>query len=83
MSVWGGIRRLERQQAKRAASEPDNLWYQFRVAASCPPDKTLVVDSYLADPVDRDPARARRDALHRLDGAFSAHDPLGGGLPPR
>lgn len=41
ISVMRGIRRLERQQAAEAAFEPDNLWYQLRVAASCPPDKTL------------------------------------------
>ena len=49
-SILGGIKRLERQQAKLAGHEPDDLWYQLRVAASCPPDKTLNIRSGVVSP---------------------------------
>ena len=44
------LRRLEKQQAKEAALEYDDIWYQFQVAPSCPPDKRLHIRGGIALP---------------------------------
>jgi len=39
--IEGRIDRLQKANARKAAFEPGDMWCQFKVAPSCPPDKRL------------------------------------------
>ena len=44
------LRRLEQQGARDSAHEPDTIWYQLSVSASCPPNKSVHIHSGIATP---------------------------------
>ena len=44
------LRRLEAQQARKAALEPDTISWQLQVTASCPPDKRVHIRSGIGVP---------------------------------
>ena len=47
------VARVERQQAQEAASAPDNRWYEFMAAPSCPPDKRIHIRGGIVTPSGR------------------------------
>jgi hypothetical protein len=47
------IGRLQKKRARAAAFEPNDMWCQFKVAPSCPPDKRLHIRGGIATPEQR------------------------------
>lgn len=74
VSVTSGIVSLEKQQAKDAALEPDNLWYQFQVAASCPPGKTVTIRGGVVTPAYQWAVFEQTDVLPSVVADFADAD---------
>lgn len=61
--IEGRIDRLQKANARKAAFEPGDMWCQFKVAPSCPPDKRLHIRGGVATPEGRVGATSRNDFI--------------------